>query len=231
MMKMNNDKVIIDIPNWDKYQTGKKTCNEWVKVSTNMAHDPAVIELPVAARWAWVCLLLHGGRVGVPFEFSPRLGRVLFGLHHSPALALLVDQGLITLETPRREEKKIETEEKKVPKKKVKREGTRECPADFVPKMSTSISINKHNPRLTADEIREGLAQMKAHVFAKPKLDWDATYRNWMNNFRSKNGQAKQTLTGIDATRQALADDIRRLEAEADSYDEREGGESLVPPL
>ena len=99
--------------------------------------------------------------------------------------------------------------------------GSRECPEDFVPSEKTVRSIQKHHPDLTPDDFNRGLIAMKAHVFKKPIKDWNAAFRNWMNNqvafgkTGASNGHRKST---VDAKREALA---RR--------NQRAGGQSVVP--
>ena len=105
-MLKNEEIVMIDIINWDKHQFEVgRIHRRWLAMSTEMLSDPAIRALPPAAFKCWVGLLLHGGKVGVPFKFSASLGKDLFGLRHSPDFSLFVNHGLITLSQPTRQDK------------------------------------------------------------------------------------------------------------------------------
>jgi len=69
-----------------------------------------------------------------------------------------------------------------------KSRGSRECPEDFIPSEKTAAKVREHHPHLTSADLDEGLRQMKRYVFAKARKDWNATYRNWMNNYRPQRG-------------------------------------------
>lgn len=103
------EKFLIGIPNWDKHQKKmSRRSRDWIAISTEMLSDPYVRELPAEAFKCWIGILLHAGKVGVPFKFCASSARVLFGLRHSSVkvlpglrhssvLSLLAEQGLITL--------------------------------------------------------------------------------------------------------------------------------------
>jgi len=99
---------------------------EWVAISVDLFSDPDFLALTPSERLCWVGLLLHAGKVGVPFEFDTSLARVQFGLKHSPSFQSLVDQGFIEIATATRQDKtgqdktgqKITPKPKKKPPKK-----------------------------------------------------------------------------------------------------------------
>ena len=108
---MSKQRHTINIPNWDSYQPNmrpgkhRRRRREWVAISVDLFSDPDFLALTPSDRLCWVGLLLHAGKVGVPFEFDTSLARVQFGLKHSPSFQSLVDQGFIEIATATRQDK------------------------------------------------------------------------------------------------------------------------------
>jgi len=99
-------KRLIDIPNWDKYQRplkgkgGASSRRSWVAMSVDLFSDPDFLELKQCEQLCWIGIVLHAGKVGVPFELSPSSARVLFKLKHTPDFDLLENQGFIKSRNP-----------------------------------------------------------------------------------------------------------------------------------
>ncbi len=101
-----NNKLTIRIRNWEKYQAAKKRNDrEWIKLQTNIIHDPDFFELSITDRYTWIGLLLHAGRVGPEFKLSLSQTRVLLKLNRNPSFQCLIDQGFIEV-LPREEKRK-----------------------------------------------------------------------------------------------------------------------------
>ena len=79
-------KYEITILNWDKYQRemkggeNRRRSRDWIALSTDLLHDPDLVELTVEQRWLWVAMLLHAGRVGPVYKLSISSARLLFKL-------------------------------------------------------------------------------------------------------------------------------------------------------
>ena len=194
-MKDNDAVYTINIPKWDKWQRPMRTKGrDYIMVSTNMYHDPAVMALTPTARWCWVCMLLHGGSVGVPFELSMSRGRVLFGLKHSIDFSLLANQGLIEFElhdTTLQDTTYIPSvynrsdDQKKKPKKKAtkKKKPSKRCPPDFQPDAGSVERMWIKYPHLDDSVFITELENMKDCEFKNAKVDWDAAFRTWIGNY------------------------------------------------
>jgi len=189
---MDDKYVMVDIPKWEEYQSVKKRHNQWIKLDTNMMHDPVIRDLNSEAFRCWVGLLLWAGSVGVPFKFCPSSAGVLFGFRHSSVFYHLVDQGLITTEIPkkRREDKRKEENgakaptPPKVPKKKPqktapKKQGSSTCPEGWNPDEKLVAWCAKEFPNLAW---RKELSKMKDNEFRRAYSDWSKVFRNWMRN-------------------------------------------------
>ena len=101
-----NERLLIGIPNWEKYQYalkgrgGAASRRSWVAVSVDLLSDPAYFDMPLVEREAWVGLLCHAGKVGVPMKLSGSDIRVMCKLPRTPSIRLLINQGLIESHAP-----------------------------------------------------------------------------------------------------------------------------------
>lgn len=91
----------------------------------------------------------------------------------------------------------------------------RRCPPDWQPKQSDLRKLLEEHPHLTGDDLQRSLAMMRDHEFAKPRKDWDATFRNWIRRDGSRRNEAVRRNPSVDEQRRARLERIRNLESQA----------------
>jgi hypothetical protein len=80
-----------------------------------------------------------------------------------------------------------------------KRQPSRRCPKDWEP-------TDQHR-RMAEDEgidFERELAKFRDYEFAAAKVDWDATFRNWLRAARGKSGEYRDTNRKHNAAREVL---------------------------
>ena len=180
--------------NWDKFQHYKDRCPPWIKLHRDILNDRIFASLPIASK-ALAPLLWLLASESKDGSFNADSEELAFRLHIASneiaeGLKPLIDKGFfvdastmlaprLQLAIPEREtERETEIEVEAKPKQS---RGTR-LPADWVPN-EDQIHFCKTNrsdlsPQTTADRFRDyWSAQPGARGL---KLDWDATWRNWV---------------------------------------------------
>lgn len=179
-MNDNDKKYHITIRNWDKYQKDIKGARRnWVAISTDLLHDPDIVNLTVEQRWLWVAMLLHAGRVGVEYELSISSARLLFKLRPGwrgvVDFEVLKNQGFIDFRSPTRRTRSTRKTDKCTKAKKNKKTTTRFD--DFwatYPKKSAKQNALKVWERDNLDSLADTIIQ---HVEKRKSGD-----EQWLNH-------------------------------------------------
>jgi len=234
--------IEVYFPNWRKYQRALKggtRHRNWFAVNVHIGHDPEFMSLTIPERYGWFMLLseaaLRGKELdcgGVVLKLCLTLFRKQFGLRSNYVLDPYVNHGFIHIGVPTEHNITVHnsTEQKegeKPPKKQTKPaakstakkpKGSRECPKDFVPSDKTVLAIQGHHPTLKPEDFDRGLREMKAHAYKAPRSDWNAAFRNWMNNsvkFGSNGRSAGQRE--VDSTKAAMSGALEILKRQEQS--------------
>jgi hypothetical protein len=117
-VKPDDEKLLIVIRNWRKYQRqlkGDSRHRTWFAVSANIAHDPDFMSLPVADRYAWLMVLADASLRGVEDELGscllqvcPKLFRTLYGLRNNFVFSSLENQGFIEIRKPTEQNRTVQ---------------------------------------------------------------------------------------------------------------------------
>jgi hypothetical protein len=183
--------------NWDKFQHYKDRCPPWIKLHRDLLNDRIYAGLPIASK-ALAPLLWLLASESKDGSFDASSEELAFRLHIASkeieaGLKPLIDKGffvdastmLAPCLQPAIPERETETEREQ----KKQSRGTR-LPADWKPS-DDQIAFCKSdrpdlNPVAVADRFRDfWIAQPGAKGV---KLDWDATWRNWVRNERAGGG-------------------------------------------
>jgi hypothetical protein len=181
--------------NWDKFQHYKDRCPPWIKLHRDLLNDKEFMRLPLASKalapLLW--LLASESKDGCfqadsdELEFRLRIASKDIDAGLKP----LIDKGFFVIASgvlaeslqvaiPEREtEREGETEERQ----KKQSRGTR-LPADWVPSEDQILFCKANRPDLHPAVIAD---RFRDFWIAQPgskgvKLDWDATWRNWVRN-------------------------------------------------
>jgi hypothetical protein len=184
--------------NWDKFQHYKDRCPPWIKLHRDILNDRIFASLPIASK-ALAPLLWLLASESKDGSFNADSEELAFRLHIASneiadGLKPLIDKGFfvdastmlaprLQLAIPEREtERETETEVEAKPKQS---RGTR-LPTDWTP-TDEQIQFCRESredldPSSTADSFRD-------FWIAQPgvkgtKLDWNATWRNWVRTQR-----------------------------------------------
>jgi len=220
--------------NWAVFQHYKDRCPPWIKLHRDLLIDRDFMRLPLASKalapLLWLLASEH--KEGI---FDASIEELGFRLHitdkeYDQGLKPLIDKGFFVIASgvlalskqvaiPERER---ETERETEKKAKQKR-GSR-LPTDFVLHEEWIAFCNQERPDLNAHKTFDAF---KDYWIAAPKgikLDWTATWRNWI---RSQSVQ-KQTSTFS----QVKADITRTTVADSSDYEatkRRDAAEALIP--
>jgi hypothetical protein len=185
--------------NWDKFQHYKDRCPPWIKLHRDLLNDRIYAGLPIASK-ALAPLLWLLASESKDGSFDASSEELAFRLHIASkeieaGLKPLIDKGffvdastmLAPCLQPAIPERETETETEREQKKQSR--GTR-LPTDWVATDSQTAFCRKFRPDLNpvavADRFRDfWIAQPGAKGV---KLDWDATWRNWVRNEKAGGG-------------------------------------------
>jgi hypothetical protein len=187
--------MLLQPKNWAVFQHYKDRCPPWIKLHRHLLNDRVFMQLPIASKalapLLW--LLASESKDGV---FDGSLDELVFRLHiseleYQQGVKPLIDNNFFiiasgvlaeckqdaTPETEREEEKEAET------KKKKNKLGSR-LAQDWILPDDWEYWANRQRPELNAKLVAD---QFKDYWIAQPgqkgvKLDWEATWRNWVRN-------------------------------------------------
>ena len=205
--------MLLQPKNWAVFQHYKDRCPPWIKLHRDLLNDRVFMRLPIASKALAPMLWLLASETK-DGQFDGSLDELVFRLHITPkeyedGLKPLIDNGFFTIASgvlaecyqvaiPEREgetERETETE-----KSKKTQRGSR-LPTDFEVPDDWIDFCQTERPDLQA---RKTFDSFKDYWVAAPKgtkLDWFATWRNWVRNQKaenktalSKTGQTNQTV-------------------------------------
>ena len=202
--------MLLQPKNWAVFQHYKDRCPPWIKLHRDLLNDRVFMCLPIASK-ALAPLLWLLASEAKDGKFDGSLDELVFRLHISPkeyedGVKPLIDKGFFIIasgvlaesyqvaipETEGETEREKETETKE--RKKTQR-GSR-LPTDFqIPDDWVSF-CQTERPDLQAHKVFDNF---KDYWLAAPKgtkLDWSATWRNWVR------GQKSENRTGLSKTGQ-----------------------------
>ena len=207
--------MLLQPKNWAVFQHYKDRCPPWIKLHRDLLNDRVFMCLPIASK-ALAPLLWLLASEAKDGKFDGSLDELVFRLHISPkeyedGVKPLIDKGFFLIasgvlaesyqvaipETEGETERERETETKE--RKKTQR-GSR-LPTDFLFPKEWADFCNQERPDLN---IQKTFDSFKDYWVAAPKgtkLDWSATWRNWVRSQKaenrtglSKTGQMNQTV-------------------------------------
>jgi hypothetical protein len=186
--------MLLQPKNWSVFQHYKDRCPPWIKLHRDLLNDRTFMRLPLASKaiapLMW--LLASESKDGI---FDGSLDELVFRLHitdkeYHQGVKPLIDNGFFVIASgvladcyqvaiPETETER-ETETKK------NKRGTR-LAHDWVLTKSLGEWAQKERPDL---DVRQVAEQFKDYWIAQAgqkgvKLDWSATWRNWVRNTKS----------------------------------------------
>jgi len=185
--------------NWDKFQHYKDRCPPWIKLHRDLLNDRIFASLPIASKaiapLLW--LLASESKDGI---FDAAIEELAFRLHIASkdieaGLKPLIDKGFFldasTMLAPCLQiaipERETEREREGEAKQKTQSRGTR-LPTDWVPTEAQILYCKTERPDLRPEWVAANFRDFwisKAGSDAV-KLDWDATWRNWVRKEREQ---------------------------------------------
>ena len=202
--------MLLQPKNWAVFQHYKDRCPPWIKLHRDLLNDRVFMCLPIASK-ALAPLLWLLASEAKDGKFDGSLDELVFRLHISPkeyedGVKPLIDKGFFIIasgvlaesyqvaipETEGETEREAETETKE--RKKTQR-GSR-LPTDFeIPDDWVSF-CQTERPDLQAHKVFDNFKDYWVAAPKGTKLDWSATWRNWVR------GQKSENRTGLSKTGQ-----------------------------
>jgi hypothetical protein len=202
--------MLLQPKNWAVFQHYKDRCPPWIKLHRDLLNDRVFMCLPIASK-ALAPLLWLLASEAKDGKFDGSLDELVFRLHitskeYEDGVKPLIDKGFFLIasgvlaesyqvaipETEEETERERETETKE--RKKTQR-GSR-LPTDFLFPKEWADFCHQERPDLN---IQKTFDSFKDYWVAAPKgtkLDWAATWRNWVR------GQKAENRTGLSKTGQ-----------------------------
>jgi hypothetical protein len=188
--------MLLQPKNWAIFQHYKDRCPPWIKLHRDLLTDRSYMCLPIASKaiapMLW--LLASESKDGV---FDGSLDELVFRLHITPkeyqdGVKPLIDNDFFILVSGVLAERKqdaipeTETETETETKKEKNKRGSRLAQDWFLTKAMGDWATQER-PDL---DIRQVAEQFKDYWVAQAgqkgvKLDWDATWRNWVRNTKA----------------------------------------------
>ncbi len=186
--------MLLQPKNWAVFQHYKDRCPPWIKLHRDLLNDRAFMRLPIASKaiapMLW--LLASESKDGV---FDGSLDELVFRLHITPkeyqdGVKPLIDNDFFILVSGVLAERKQvaipETEGETETKKEKNKRGSR-LAQDWVLTNPMDQWAKQERPDL---DVRQVAEQFKDYWIAQAgqkgvKLDWDATWRNWIRNTKT----------------------------------------------
>jgi len=190
--------MLLQPKNWAVFQHYKDRCPPWIKLHRDLLNDRVFMRLPIASRalapMLW--LLASESKDGV---FDGSLDELVFRLHitkkeYEDGVKPLIDNDFFTVVSGVLAERKQDA----IPETETEREGETETKTkknklgsrlaqDWVLLKSWGEWAQQERPEL---DVRKVADQFKDYWIAQPgqkgtKLDWEATWRNWVRNTKA----------------------------------------------
>ena len=200
--------MLLQPKNWAVFQHYKDRCPPWIKLHRDLLNDRVFMCLPIASK-ALAPLLWLLASEAKDGKFDGSLDELVFRLHISPkeyedGVKPLIDKGFFLIasgvlaesyqvaipETEGETERETETKERKKTQR-----GSR-LPTDFqIPDDWVSF-CQTERPDLQAHKVFDNFKDYWVAAPKGTKLDWSATWRNWVR------GQKSENRTGLSKTGQ-----------------------------
>ena len=200
--------MLLQPKNWAVFQHYKDRCPPWIKLHRDLLNDRVFMCLPIASK-ALAPLLWLLASEAKDGKFDGSLDELVFRLHISPkeyedGVKPLIDKGFFIIasgvlaessqvaipETEGETERETETKERKKTQR-----GSR-LPTDFqIPDDWVSF-CQTERPDLQAHKVFDNFKDYWVAAPKGTKLDWSATWRNWVR------GQKSENRTGLSKTGQ-----------------------------
>jgi hypothetical protein len=188
--------MLLQPKNWAVFQHYKDRCPPWIKLHRDLLNDRSYMRLPIASKalapMLW--LLASESKDGV---FDGSLDELVFRLHITPkeyqdGVKPLIDNDFFILVSGVLAERKhnaipeTEGETETETKKEKNKRGSR-LTQDWVLTNPMDQWAKQERPDLDVNQVAE---QFKDYWISQPgqkgvKLDWDATWRNWIRNTKA----------------------------------------------
>ena len=188
--------MLLQPKNWAVFQHYKDRCPPWIKLHRDLLNDRSYMRLPIASKalapMLW--LLASESKDGV---FDGSLDELVFRLHITPkeyqdGVKPLIDNDFFILVSGVLAERKqvaipeTEGETETETKKEKNKRGSR-LTQDWVLTNPMDQWAKQERPDL---DVRQVAEQFKDYWVAQAgqkgvKLDWDATWRNWVRNTKA----------------------------------------------
>jgi hypothetical protein len=188
--------MLLQPKNWAVFQHYKDRCPPWIKLHRDLLNDRSYMRLPIASKalapMLW--LLASESKDGV---FDGSLDELVFRLHITPkeyqdGVKPLIDNDFFILVSGVLAERKqvaipeTEGETETETKKEKNKRGSR-LTQDWVLTNPMDQWAKQERPDL---DVRQVAEQFKDYWIAQAgqkgvKLDWDATWRNWIRNTKA----------------------------------------------
>jgi hypothetical protein len=186
--------MLLQPKNWAVFQHYKDRCPPWIKLHRDLLNDRAFMRLPIASKalapMLW--LLASESKDGI---FDGSLDELVFRLHiseleYQQGLKPLIDNNFFTIVTGVLAECKqvaipeTETEGETETKKRQKALRGSRLANDWVLPNDWEYWANKERPDLNAAQVADQFKDFWCSKAGKDavKLDWLATWRNWVRN-------------------------------------------------
>ena len=188
--------MLLQPKNWAVFQHYKDRCPPWIKLHRDLLNDRMFICLPLASK-ALAPLLWLLASESKDGTFDGSLDELVFRLHITPkdyqdGIKPLIDKGFFVLASgvladsyqdaiPKTEREGETEREVKTEKRQISNRGSR-LPANFVYPKEWADFCLQTRPELN---LQNTFDQFKDYWIAQPgqkgvKLDWEATWRNWV---------------------------------------------------
>ena len=194
--------MLLQPKNWAVFQHYKDRCPPWIKLHRDILNDRVYMCLPLASK-AIAPLLWLLASESKDGTFDGSLDELVFRLHITPkdyqdGVKPLIDKGFFVVasgvladsyqvaipetETEREKERERETKTEK------KQRGSR-LPADFEMPDDWISFCQTERPDLHPHKIFDGFKDYWVAAPKGTKLDWTATWRNWVRNQKTEKSQ------------------------------------------
>ncbi len=195
--------------NWDKFQHYKDRCPPWIKLHRDLLNDRIFASLPIASK-ALAPLLWLLASESKDGSFDADSEELAFRLHIASkeiaeGLKPLIDKGFFvdasTMLAPCLQDAipERETERETEREQKTQSRGTR-LPADWKPTDEEILFCQSERPDLNPLTVAN---RFRDFWIAQPgqkgvKLDWPATWRNWVRSEKLVQSQKSHQSAGDD---------------------------------
>jgi len=188
--------MLLQPKNWAVFQHYKDRCPPWIKLHRDLLNNRSYISLPIASKalapMLW--LLASESKDGI---FDGSLDELVFRLHitqkeYEDGLKPLIDKDFFVVVSgvlaERLQDAIPETEgETETKKEREKKQRGSRLSQDWFLTKSLGDWATQERPDL---DVRQVAEQFKDYWIAQPgqkgvKLDWDATWRNWVRNTKA----------------------------------------------